>query len=231
MAVEYHPTIKDLPASERPRERLLAFGAERLGNQDLLAIVLRTGVPSENAMAVAQRLLARFGGLDGLARASLPELCAERGLGEAKAAQLKAALELGRRMVAATPDDRALVKGPADVANLLSDMAALEQEHLKVVLLNTRNQVLAVREIYRGSADRSPIRVAELFREAVRYNAIALVLAHNHPSGNPDPSPDDVRVTEEIVRAGRLLGIDVLDHLIIGQGRFVSLRERRLGFS
>lgn len=230
MTVEYHPTIKDLPASERPRERLLRLGPGHLADQELLAILLRTGLQSENAVAVAQRLLAHFQGLEGLVRASAVELCAERGLGEAKAAQLLAALELGRRAVAARPTERVQVRSPGDAANLLLEMAHLEQEHLRVVLLNARNQVLCIRELYKGSADRATIRVGEVFREAVRYNSVALVVAHNHPSGDPDPSPDDVRVTEEIVAAGRLLGIDVLDHLVIGRGRWVSLRERRLGF-
>ncbi|MDA8216435.1 MAG: RadC family protein [Chloroflexota bacterium] len=228
--VEYHPTIKDLPMSERPRERLLAQGPDRLANHELLAILLRTGLQNENAVAVAQRLLARFDGLAGLARASQGELCAERGLGEAKAAQLLAAIELGRRLASAQPEERVQVRSPADVANLLSEMAGFEQEHLKIVLLNAKNQVVAIRELYKGAADRATIRVGEVFREAVRQNSVALVVAHNHPSGDPNPSPEDVRVTGEIVEAGRLLDIEVLDHLVIGRGRFVSLRERRLGF-
>ncbi|MCL5110052.1 MAG: DNA repair protein RadC [Chloroflexi bacterium] len=227
---EYHPTIKDLPAEERPRERLLSLGPGQLGNQELLAILLRTGTASENAVALAQRLLATFQGLEGLARASPVELCAQRGLGEAKSAQLLAALELGRRMAQAGTPERAQVRSPADVAGLLAEMGQLEQEHLRVVLLNARNQVVSIREVYKGAADRATVRVAEIFREAVRYNAVALVVAHNHPSGDPSPSPDDIRVTEEIVEAGKLLSVDVLDHVVIGRGRWVSLRERRLGF-
>jgi DNA repair protein RadC len=227
---EYHPTIKDLPAEERPRERLLRLGPSQLGNQELLAILLRTGTVKENAVALAQRLLAAFQSLDGLAHASPAELCAQPGLGEAKAAQLLAALELGRRMAQAGGADKAQVRTPADVAGLLADMGYLEQEHLRVVLLNARNQVVSVREVYKGAADRATIRVAEIFREAVRYNAVSLVVAHNHPSGDPSPSPDDVRVTEEIVEAGKLLSVDVLDHVVIGRGRWVSLRERKLGF-
>lgn len=228
--VTYHPTIKDLPAAERPRERLISRGAAGLSNQELLAIILRTGTKSENVMEVAQRILARFGGLAGLARLSPVELCQEHGLGVAKAAQLLAALELGRRAVAAQPDQRPQVKSPTDVWNLLMEMGLLEQEHLRVVLLNVRNEVLGVREIYKGAADRATIRVGEIFREAIRLNSVALVVAHNHPSGDPNPSAEDVRVTEEIVKAGKMLDIDVLDHLVIGHGRFISLRERRLGF-
>ncbi|MHB9091966.1 MAG: UPF0758 domain-containing protein, partial [Chloroflexota bacterium] len=161
--VEYHPTIKDLPASERPRERLLARGPGELANQDLLAILLRTGLKNENAVAVAQRLLARFGGLEGLARVSAAELSRERGLGDAKAAQLVASLELGRRLANAQPMERMQVRTPGDVARLLTEMEFLEQEHLRVVLLDAKNHVLAVREVYKGAADRATVRVAEVF--------------------------------------------------------------------
>lgn len=228
--VEYHPTIKDLPVCERPRERLLARGPGELSNAELLAIVLRTGLQNENAVAMAQRLLARFGGLEGLARASAAELCGERGLGEAKAAQLQAAVALGRRLASAGGGERVQVRSPRDVATLVMEMGLLEQEHLRVVLLNAKNHVLAVREVYKGATDRASVRVAEVFREAVRANSVAVVVAHNHPSGDPTPSPEDVRITEEIVAGGKLLDIDVLDHLVIGRDKFVSLRERRLGF-
>jgi DNA repair protein RadC len=229
--VEYHPTIRDLPAAERPRERLRDRGANTLSNSELLAIVLRTGTSSENVLNLASRILARFGGLIGLARAGFGELCAERGLGEAKAAQLKAALELGRRLLVEQPEERVVVRSPQDVANLvLAEMSLFEEEHLKVVLLNTKNQVMAVPEVYRGSVNTSLIRVSEIFREAVRENCPALIVVHNHPSGDPTPSPEDVRVTEQMVEAGKLLDIEVLDHLIIGQQRYVSLKEQRLGF-
>ncbi len=229
--VEYHPTIRDLPTAERPRERLRDKGASALSNAELLAIVLRVGTPSENVLNLASRVLARFGGLVGLARAGFAELCAERGVGEAKAAQLKAALELGRRLLAEQPEERVVVRSPQDVANLvLAEMSLFEEEHLRVVLLNTKNQVVAVPEVYRGSVNTSLIRVGEIFREAVRGNCPAIVVVHNHPSGDPTPSTEDVRVTERIVGAGKLLDIEVLDHLIIGQQRYVSLKEQRLGF-
>ncbi|MFQ5827206.1 MAG: DNA repair protein RadC [Dehalococcoidia bacterium] len=229
--VEYRPLIRDLPASERPRERLKDRGADHLSNAELLAIILRTGIPAESVLNLATRLLARFQGLGGLARAGFGELCAQRGMGEAKAAQIKAALELGKRLFSLQPEERATVKSPQDVANLLlAEMGFLEQEELRVVLLNTKNQVLAVPEIYRGSVNTSLIRVSEVFREAVRQNSPALVVVHNHPSGDPTPSPEDIQVTEQIVEAGRMLDIEVLDHLVIGQQRYVSLKERGLGF-
>jgi len=229
--VEYHPRIKELPIGERPRERLRESGPASLSNSELLAIILRTGTASENVLGLGARVLVRFGGLAGLARASFGELCAERGIGEAKAAQLKAALELGRRLVTTQPEERAVVRSPQDVANLLmADMGLLDQEQLRIVLLNTKNQVISVPEVYRGSVSTSLIRVSEVFREAVRENCPAIIVVHNHPSGDPTPSQEDVQVTEQMVNAGRLLDIEVLDHLIIGQQRYVSLKEQGLGF-
>jgi DNA repair protein RadC len=228
----YNPTIKELPASERPRERLLHYGAGALSTGELLAIILRTGAPDENVIRVAQRLLANFDNLAGLARASASELITEKGLGPAKVAQLKAALEIGRRMLLESPEDRAQVRSPADAANLvMSEMGILEQEHLRVMLLDTKNRVLATPTVYVGSLNTSLIRVGELFREAIRANCASLIVLHNHPSGDPTPSPEDVAVTRQIVEAGKLLDVEVLDHLIIGQQRFVSLKERGLGFS
>jgi DNA repair protein RadC len=230
-SVQYRPTIRELPASERPRERLRERGAAALSNAELLAIILRTGTPSDNVLALASRALARFGGLEGLAKASFGELCGEHGLGEAKAAQVKAALELGRRLLSAQPQERASVHSPQDVANLLmAEMGLLEQEHLRLLLLNTKNQVLAVPEVYKGSVNSAQVRVGELLRDAVREGCPALIVVHNHPSGDPTPSDDDVEITRQLVEAGRLLGVDVLDHIVIGRQGFVSLRERGLGF-
>jgi len=229
--VEYQPLIRELPAQERPRERLKKYGAASLSNAELLAIILRTGAASESVLNLSAKLLARFGGLSGLAKAGFGELCMERGLAEAKAAQLKAALELGRRLLSTQPEERLAVRSPQDVANLLqAEMSLLEQEELRLVLLNTKNQVLAISQVYKGSVNTSLIRVSELFREAVRENCPALVVVHNHPSGDPTPSPEDIKITEQIVTAGKLLDIEVLDHLIIGHQRYVSLKERGLGF-
>ncbi|HIE37794.1 MAG TPA: JAB domain-containing protein [Anaerolineae bacterium] len=230
-ATLYHPTIKELPLPERPRERLARLGPSALSTAELLAIVLRTGVGGENVLAVASRLLARHGGIAGLARASLSELVAERGVGLAKAAQLQAALELGRRLMLSAPQERTQIRTPADVATMLmAEMSHLEQEHFWVLFLDTRNRVLGSQTVYRGSLNQSQVRVGEVFREAVRRNCAAVIVAHNHPSGDPSPSPEDVAVTRDLVAAGRLLGIEVLDHLVIGQQRWVSLRERGLGF-
>jgi len=230
--VEYHPTIKDLPVGERPRERLEHYGAGALSTAELIAILLRSGVAGESVLRLAERLLVRYGGLTGLAQASFAELCQEKGIGPAKVTQIKAALELGRRLLVASPQERPQVKSPADAANLLMlEMGLLEQEHLRVMLLDTRNRVLAVHTVYVGNLNTSVVRVGEIFRQAIKANAAALIVVHNHPSGDPTPSPEDVAVTERIVQAGRLLGIEVLDHLIIGQQRFISLKERGLGFN
>lgn len=228
---DYHPTIKELPSGERPRERLLRYGAGALSSAELLAIILRTGTRDENVIQVAQRLLGTYGDLTGLAQASASELMRAKGLGPAKVAQLKAALELGHRLSDEKMGDLPQVRSPADAANLvMAEMSLLEQEHMRVLLLDTKNRVVATKEVYIGSLNTSLIRVGELFKEAVRANSASLIVVHNHPSGDPTPSPEDVAVTKQIVEAGRLLDIEVLDHLIIGQGRFVSLKERGLGF-
>ncbi len=223
--------ITDLHTSERPRERLALHGAQALSTAELLAILLRVGRQGENAVQMGQRLLHDLGGLPGLHRASFAEVCQQKGIGPAKAAQIKAAIELGRRLAASQPLERPLIQKPGDAAALVQyEMSALEQEELRVILLNTRNRVLDIRTVYRGSLNSSHMRIGELFRDAVRRNAAAIIVVHNHPSGDPAPSPDDVAVTRAIREAGKLLDIAVLDHLVIGRGRFVSLKERGLGF-
>jgi len=223
--------ITDLAEQERPRERLARLGPQSLSNAELLAILLRVGVKGENAVQVGQRLLQHFGGLAGLHRADFQEVCTERGLGPAKAAQIKAAIELGNRLRLEAPDERPTVHSPADAAALVQyEMSALEQEELRVLLLDIRNRVLDTVTVYRGSINSSQVRVGELFRTAIRRNAAAIIVIHNHPSGDPTPSPDDVAVTRAMTQAGKLLDIEVLDHLVIGRGRFVSLKDRGLGF-
>lgn len=224
--------ITDLQVSERPRERLAQLGAQSLSQAELLAILLRVGVPGENAVQVGQRLLSDLGGLAGIHRASYEDVCAQHGIGPAKAAQIKAAIELGRRLAVAAPEERPTVHSPEDAAALVQyEMSALEYEELRVVLLDVRNRVLDVQSIYRGSATSAQVRVGELFKAAIRRNAAAIIVIHNHPSGDPTPSPEDVALTRAIVQAGNLLDVGVLDHLVIGRGRYVSLKERGLGFN
>jgi len=227
----YAPRILELPSDSRPRERLIADGADALSNAELLAIILRVGGQGENAIAMAHRLLVHFGGLVGLARANVEELCAAKGVGEAKAAQLKAAMEFGRRMHLAAPEERPRINTPADVATLLMmEMGLLEREEMRVALLDTKNYLMKFATVYQGSLNSAVVRTAEVFREPVRANCLSVVLVHNHPSGDPTPSPEDIQVTEQLVAAGRLLDIEVLDHIVIGRNRFVSMKERKLGF-
>ncbi len=223
--------ITDLAASDRPRERLAELGPQALSNAELIAILLHVGAPGENAVQVGQRLLQTFQGISGLHRATLDEVCAQYGIGPAKGAQIKAAIELGRRLNIEKPDEPIVIHSPADAANLVKyEMGALEQEELRVMLLGTRNQVLDIAGVYRGSLNSSQVRVGELFKNAVRRNAAAIIVIHNHPSGDPTPSPDDIALTRAVVEAGRLLDIEVLDHIVVGHGRWVSLKERKLGF-
>ena len=182
--------IKDLEITERPRERLAKMGAGVLSTAELLAILLRVGVEGENAIQVGQRLLGDFNGLAGLQKATYTEIKAQHGIGEAKAAVIKAAIDLGRRLASQSTKDRPVIHSPEDAADLVQyEMSALDQEQLRVITLNTRNHVLAVKTIYQGSLNSSQVRVGELFRPAIRENAAAIIIIHNHPSGDPSPSP------------------------------------------
>ena len=229
--------IRDLPSGERPRERLKKYGASSLSNAELLAIIWRTGSSGReraSVLAVAHQALSEFRSLTGLAQASVPELTGVAGVGEVKALEVAAAFELGKRLVTADCADRPAVRSPRDVVILvLHDMALLEQEELWMLLLNSKNHVLAIRRLYRGTLNSSTVRVAELFRAAIRENCASVIVVHNHPSGDPTPSPEDVKLTAEAVKAGQLLDIEVLDHVVIGNGRdrYVSLKERGLGFA
>ncbi len=224
-------TIHAMQHNERPRERLQQFGAGVLSDAELLAILLRTGYKGVNVIDLSAELLEQCGRLPGLARFPYNELSHLKGIGPAKAAELHACFELGRRVALASPEEKPRIHSPADAANLLSDMTRLEQEEMRTLLLDTKNRVLGRARVYQGSVHTTVVRIGELFRDAVRQNATGIILAHNHPSGDPTPSPEDAAITREIVKAGQLLDIDVLDHLVIGaQGKFVSLKERGLGF-
>ena len=226
-----HLLVKEMAPDERPRERLFLRGSSSLSNGDLIAIILNTGVKGEPVTAVAQRILAEHGGLIGLMKLDIQQLTEIHGLGPAKAAKLKAALEIATRVVALGPDERPRIATPDDVVNLVGiEMAALEHEQLRIVVVDSKHRVQAIRILYQGSVNTAQIRVAEIFREAIRLNGVAIIVVHNHPSGDPTPSSQDVMMTAEIAKAGALLDIDVLDHLIIGRGRHVSLRRLGLGF-
>lgn len=201
------------------------FGAGNCTTAELLSVLLRR-------RDVAQRVMESAGTVYGLARLTAADLEAVQGIGESGSASVLAAVELAKRLAHAVPDDRPAIKAPADAANLLMyQMMGYDQEYLYVILLDTRNRVIGKPvEVYHGSLNTSLIRVGEIFRHAIKVNAAAVIVVHNHPSGQPDPSPEDVAVTRAIVEAGKLLDIDVLDHVVIGANRFVSLKERGLGF-
>lgn len=223
--------MREVSATERPRERFATAGAAAVSARELIAILLRTGARGQGALGLADRLLAEFGGLAGLARADARDLRRVPGIGAAKAVELKAALELGRRLAHSQLGERAQVRTPADAAlMLMADMSTLEQEEVRTLALDTRNRILGSAMIYRGSLNAASMRMAEVFKDAIRLNASAVIVAHNHPSGDPAPSAEDIKVTRQLAAAGKLLDIDLLDHLVIGQNRYVSLKERGLGF-
>lgn len=225
---EWRPRVRDLPLREQPVNRLRQVGPTAVSTAELLACLLQTA----DALHQAQELLVRFDGLPGLARSCEAELVQVDGIGPAQASRIKAAFEVGRRLLSYPEDERPQVRSPADAAQMLmAEMSLLEQEHLRLMLLDTKNRVLGIPTVYVGSLNTTMIRIGELFRYALRENCAALIVAHNHPSGDPTPSPEDVIVTRKIVEAGQLMDIEVLDHLIIGASRFVSMKERGLGFS
>lgn len=227
----YRLTVRELPLDERPRERLERYGAATLQTAELLAIIFGSGMRGENVVDLSARLLREFGGLGTLLAADLPALCGQRGLGPAKAMQIKAVHEIGRRLNVLAPDQKPQITCPADVAALVSiEMAYLAQEQLRVLCLDTKNFVVHQQTVYQGTVNTSVVRAAEVFKPAVTRNSPAIIVLHNHPSGDPAPSPEDVKTTEQLRQAGEILDIELLDHIIIGQHRFVSLKERRLGF-
>ncbi len=228
---DYRPMIRDLPEGERPRERLRSRGASALSNAELLAILMRTGNSSESVLDMAAKLLAHFGGLDRLARATHGDLCEIHGFGEAKAAQVLAAAELGRRLVMARGEERPTINSPGDVAALLMpEMAALDKEHLHVLTLDRKNRVMESERLSMGSAKSTQVRAAEVFRTAVKQNYPGVIVVHNHPSGDPEPSVQDVAVTYGLVQAGLTLDIELLDHVVVARDGFVSMKDRGMGF-
>lgn len=230
--------MKDLGDDERPRERLSKLGAGALSCAELVAILLRTGTSGASALDVAHRVLAlgkeegtaRSGaeqfGLRFLVTSTLDDLRRVSGVGPAKAAQLKAAVELGRRIATATAT-RAVVRSPQDISSLvMEEMRYLDREQFRIVLLDAKNHVLGVRIVSVGSLSSSIVHPREIFKEAIARSSAAIILVHNHPSGDPTPSQEDVEVTRRLVEAGRLLGIEVLDHVVVGDNRFVSFKEK-----
>ena len=223
-------TIHDLPASERPRERLQKFGVEALSAQEILALILGRGIAGESVMMTAQRLLSQFGNLKGIASASVEELSQVKGIGIAKASQLKAAFELTNRLEDYSESgNKPLVKTPDDVAGVVrSRLRGKKKEHFLALLLDTRSQLIKVSEISIGSLDTSIVHPREVFKEAISASAASVIFAHNHPSGDPEASEDDIELTKRLAKAGEIVGIDVLDHIIIADKKYLSLKREGL---
>ncbi len=218
--------LRDLPAGERPRERMAQYGPEALSNAELLAILLRVGARGESAVRLAERLLSGFEGLEGLARARVAQLSATRGMGLAKAAQVKAAFELGKRLASSAGGARPVVQRAAEAAALvMEDLRHRDQECVGAIFLDTRKQVLQWRVLTMGSLAGSSAHPREVLREVLLQGAASFILCHNHPTGDPTPSEQDLIITARLARAGELLGIPMVDHIIVGGNRYVSLKE------
>lgn len=219
--------IMDLPENERPRERLLRYGTQNLSNAELLSIILRCGNKKENVLNLSNRIIKEAGGLNGLLRSTVEDLMNLNGIGEAKAAQLMAVLELSKRFKSYKDGEDYKISTPKDVADLvMEEMKIFKQEHLKVIMLNTKNVVMFIKDVSVGSLNSSIVHPREVFCDAIRKNSAFIIVCHNHPSGDPQPSNEDINVTNRLKECGKLLGIELLDHLIIGNGKYISLKEK-----
>jgi len=223
-------TVHDLPLGERPRERLFKLGSEALSAQELLALILGRGVKGESVMVTSQRLMSRFGNLEGIASASIEELTQIKGIGPAKASQLKAAVELGKRLESGSDEkQRPIVKSPDDVAAVVrTQLKGKKKEHFLVISLDTRNRLINCKPISIGSLDTSIVHPREAFEEAISSSAASVIFVHNHPSGDPEPSKEDIELTRRLVEVGEIMGINVLDHIIVCDKDYLSLKARNL---
>jgi len=223
-------TVHDLPVGERPRERLFKLGSEAISAQEILALILGRGIKGESVMMTSQKLLSRFGSLKGVADASIEELTQTRGIGPAKAAQIKAALELSRRLEADFDEKpKPVIKSPGDMAALMrSKLKGKKKEHFWVLCLDTRNRLIGDKQVSIGSLDTSIVHPREVFKEAVSSSAASVIFVHNHPSGDPEPSKEDIELTKRLVKAGEIIGIDVLDHIIVCDKSYLSLKAKNL---
>ncbi|QCX32494.1 JAB domain-containing protein [Caloramator sp. E03] len=224
-------TIKDIPIQDRPRERLIKFGPEALSNSELLAIIIRTGTKAENALSLSNKLIAYGKGLEFLSNCTVQELSKIKGIGTAKAAQIKAAIELGKRLRSYRSDRTITINSPKDAAEIvMEDMRYYKKEHFKVIFLNTKNVVIDVKDLSIGNLNSSIVHPREVYNEAIKKSSASIIAIHNHPSGDPTPSQEDINITKRLVEAGKIIGIDLLDHIIIGDGCFISLKEKGIIF-
>lgn len=220
-------SLRNVPHEERPRERMMRYGAEALSHAELLAILLRTGTRSQSAVHLAGAVLKQCGSLRNLMDMSMEELTSISGIGPAKALQLRAGIELGRRITRSKLGETVTVRRPQDAADyVMEELRYLKKEHFVCLFLNTKNHIIARETLSMGTLNSSLVHPREVFRAAIKYSSASIVCAHNHPSGDPTPSPEDVTLTKRLAEAGQLVGIEVLDHLVIGDGKFISLKEQ-----
>ena len=229
MGKEASFTVRDLPRQERPRERLQKFGPEALSAQELLALVIGRGIPKKSVMSIAQELLTRFGNVKAISQATIEELSQIKGIGLAKAAQIKACFELGKREDLELEMINFDIKNPESVVKAIrASIKDKAKEHFKLILLNPRNKIIRISTISVGTLNASLVHPREVFKDAIVHSAASVVLAHNHPSGDPEPSGDDIKITKKLVESGKILGIDVIDHIVVGKNSFLSFKERGL---
>ncbi len=226
-AVEYRLTIKEMPEDERPREKLIKYGAENLSNAELLALIIRVGNKSRTAVELSQDIYNKFGGLKALNYLTINQLKKMKGIGTAKAVQIRSVVELSKRIASLNREEKDLIKSPKDAAQILMpELRYLTQEVFKIILLDIKNQIITIPMISKGGLSSSIVHPREVFKEAIKHSSAAMILIHNHPSGIPEPSRDDINITKKLIDAGKIVGIDVLDHIIIGDGIFVSMKEK-----
>ncbi|MDU1411554.1 MAG: DNA repair protein RadC [Clostridium sp.] len=224
--MNYKIKVKDLPKNERPREKLLRYGANQLSNSELLAVILRTGTKDENILNLCDKLISHFGGINGLLNPSIEELKGIKGIGEAKATQIMALAELSARFNSFKSGEEYVISCPKDVAfYMMKEMNTYKKEYFKLIMLNTKNIVISVKDVSIGNLNSSIVHPREVFVEAIKMSSASVILCHNHPSGDPTPSKEDIAVTKRLKECGTLLGIEVLDHIIIGRKKYISLKE------
>ena len=224
--IEYRCTIKELPKEERPREKLLKYGAEQLSNAELLAIIIRLGIAKRTAVELSQDVLNYFNGLKGLVELKVEELMKLKGIGTVKASQILALIELSKRIHSSSFLEQPVIQTPKDVVSLIMPkIRFLKQEVFGLVLLDIKNKVIATPLISKGGLSSSIVHPREVFKIAIKRSSAATILFHNHPSGEPTPSQDDIKITKRLIKVGEIIGINVLDHIVIGDNKFISMKE------
>ncbi|MBW4827277.1 MAG: DNA repair protein RadC [Clostridiaceae bacterium] len=223
-------TIKDMPLNERPREKLYKYGAKSLSNAELIAVIIRTGSRNDTAIELAQRLISiDKRGIGFLSDASFEELTSVKGIGKCKAAQIISAIELGKRIAAQGGEEKIKVTSPVDIVGLImEEMRYLKKEHFRIAILDTKNHIITIEEISIGNLNSSIVHPREVFNIAIKRTANSIILIHNHPSGDPTPSREDINITNRLIEAGDIIGIKVLDHIIVGDKKYLSFRERNI---